>query len=183
VVAHFPYIRANGHCTADQTAAYFLTKTLKGYMVNYYSKGSKSCINMVFHKGCVPSKRAQPVMSIDQGEKALRVKWKLFKHLFTDEQAMAQAIPKDSMWYTGYPDTLDCTHQAGLTPINKFYQGAPQVITLDRECTGNPVTNCWCLLTNKVVQYEGRDHIQFNSMYIMTLKVAKDHHTNTLGPK
>jgi hypothetical protein len=29
----------------------------------------------------------------------------------------------------------------------------------------------------------GRNHVQFNSMYVTTLKVAKDHHTLILGPK
>jgi hypothetical protein len=48
---------------------------------------------------------------------------------------------------------------------------------------GNLVTNCWCVLTNKVAHYDGQDHIQFNSMYVTTLKVAKDCHTLTLGPK
>jgi hypothetical protein len=34
-----------------------------------------------------------------------------------------------------------------------------------------------------VVHYKGRDHIQFNSMYVTTLKVAKDCHTLTSVPK
>jgi hypothetical protein len=99
---------------------------------------SKNCINVVFHEGGIPSKRTHLVMSLDQGGKALKVEWKLSKHLFTDKQAMAQAIPKDSAWYNGCADTLDCKHQARVMPIGKFYQGAPQRIALDRECTGNP---------------------------------------------
>ncbi len=86
---------------ADQAAEYILTKTLKGYTVNHYSKGSKNCIDVVFHKGGIPSKRTHPVISIDQGGKALKVEWKLSKHLFTDKQATAQVIPKDSTWYNG----------------------------------------------------------------------------------
>jgi hypothetical protein len=66
---------------ANQAAAYFLTKILKGYTVNHYSTGSKNCIKVVFHEGGIPSERAQPVMSLDQGGKALKVKWKLSKHL------------------------------------------------------------------------------------------------------
>ncbi len=84
---------------ADRAAAYFSTKTLKGYTVNHYSKGSKNCIDVVFHEGGIPSERTHPVISLDQEGKALKVKWKLSKRLFTKEQAMAQAIPKDS---TGY---------------------------------------------------------------------------------
>ncbi len=123
------------------------------------------------------------MISLDQGGKALKVEWKLSKCLFADKRATVQAIPMDSAQYNGYADTPDCIHQAEVMAIDKFYQGASQRITLDQECTGNPVTNCWCVLTNKVVHYEGRDHIQFNSMYVTTLKVAKDHHTLTLGPK
>jgi hypothetical protein len=92
-------------------------------------------------------------------------------------------IPKDSAQYNGYGDTLNCIHQAVVTPVDKFYLGAPQVIALNRECMGNLVTNRWCVLTNKVVHYDGQDHIQFNSMYVTTLKVAKDCHTLSSGPK
>jgi hypothetical protein len=167
---------------ADWAAAYFLTKTLKGYTVNHYSKGSKNCIDVVFHKGGIPSKRAQPV-SLDQGGKALKVKWKLSEHLFIDKQVTVQAIPKDSAWCNGYVDTLDRIHQARVFPVDKYYRGAPQVIALNQECTGNPVTNHWCVLTNKVVHYKDRDHIHFTLMYVMILKVTKDCHTLILGPR
>ncbi len=84
---------------ANRATAYFSTKTLKGYTVNHYSKGSKNCIDAVFHEGGIPSERTHPVMSLNQGGKALKVEWKLSKHLFTDEQVTAQAIPKDSARY------------------------------------------------------------------------------------
>ena len=45
---------------ANWAAAYFLTKTLKGYMVYQYSEGSKNRIDVVFHKGGIPSKRTHP---------------------------------------------------------------------------------------------------------------------------
>ncbi len=57
------------------------------------------------------------------------------------------------------------------------------MIVLNRECMGTLVTKCLGVLTNEVIHFEGQDHIQFNSMYGTTLKVAKDHHTLTLGPK
>jgi hypothetical protein len=138
---------------------------------------------MVFPKGGIPSERAQPVMSLDQGGKALKVEWKLSERLFTDKQATAQAIPKDSMRCNGYADTLNRMHQARVFPVDNYYQGAPQVIALDRECTGNPVTNHWCVLTDEVEHYMGRDHIQFNSMYVTTLKVSEDCRTLTSGLK
>ena len=123
------------------------------------------------------------MISLDQRGKTFKVEWTLSKRLFTDEQAMAQVIPKDSARYNGYVDTLNRIHQARVFPMDKYYRGAPQVIALDRECMGNPVTNRWCVLTNEVVHYEGQDHIQFNSMYVMTLKVAKECHTLTSGSK
>jgi hypothetical protein len=36
---------------------------------------------------------------------------------------------------------------------------------------------------NKFVEFKGRKHRQFNSMYVTTLKVAKDCHTLPSGPK
>jgi hypothetical protein len=70
-------------------------------------------------------------MSLDQRGKALKVEWKLSEHLFMDKQAKAQMIPKDSARYHGYADTLNRIHQAGVTPVDKYYQGAPQVIALN----------------------------------------------------
>ncbi len=102
-------LRKNQHA-ANWAAAYFLTTTLKGYRVYHYSKRSKNRIDVVFHKGVVPAKSAQPVMSLVQEGKAFRVEWKLSEHLFTDKQATAQAIPKDSVQYTEYADTLNCIH-------------------------------------------------------------------------
>ncbi len=52
-------------CAANRAAAYFSTKTLKGYMVNHYSKGSKNCIDVVFREGGIPSKRTHPMMSLN----------------------------------------------------------------------------------------------------------------------
>jgi len=57
------------------------------------------------------------------------------------------------------------------------------VIHLDQECTGNPKTCRWSILTKNMVYWEGCNHVQFNIMYITTLKVAKDRHTVVLGPK
>ncbi len=48
---------------------------------------------------------------------------------------------------------------------------------------GNPKTCCWSILTNNVVYWEDHNHVQFNSMNVMTLMVVKDRHTLVLGPK
>jgi hypothetical protein len=151
--------------------------------MNPYSTGSKNCIDVVFHNGGVPSKSKEPVISLDHGGKALRVEWKLPKKLFTDLQATAQGIPKDSVRFNGYGHTQDCMHQAGVHPIKKYYRLVPQVLPLEQECTGNPVTVHWGVPTNEFVEFEGRKHRQFNSMYVTILKVAKDCRTLTSGPK
>jgi len=39
------------------------------------------------------------------------------------------------------------------------------------------------VLTNEKVFYKGKDHMQFNSMYVCTLKVAGDRHGITAQPK
>jgi hypothetical protein len=50
---------------ADWAASYFLMTTQKGYTVNPYSKGSKNCIGVVFHKGNVHPKSAEPMMALE----------------------------------------------------------------------------------------------------------------------
>ena len=52
-------------------ASYFLTMTLKGYTVNPYTKGLKNRIDVVFHKGGMPSNSGKPVMMLDLRGKAL----------------------------------------------------------------------------------------------------------------
>jgi hypothetical protein len=157
---------------ADRAASYFSTMTLKGYTVNPYSKGSKIMIDVIFHEGGVPPKSRKPVMMLDLGGKALQVEWKASERLYLDKQATSQGIPVDSVRYTGYPDTMDRMHQAGVTTINGYHRGAPQVIHLDQECRGNPKTCRRSVLTSNEVFWESQNHMQFNSMYVMTLKVA-----------
>ena len=131
----------------------------------------------------VPSKAEEPMVTLEYGGKTLHVKWKLPEKLFTDLQATAQGIPKDSAQFNGYMHTQDHMQQAGVHRVKKFYRSILQVLTLDKECTGIPVTKHWGGLTNKFVDCKGRMHRQFNSMYVVTFKMAKDHRTLTSGPK
>jgi hypothetical protein len=73
--------------------------------------------------------------------------------------------------------------KAGVHLVERFYRSVPQVLTLNQECTGNPVTKRWDMPTDEFFQYEGGMHRQFNSMYVVTLKMAKDCKTLTSGPK
>jgi hypothetical protein len=56
------------------------------------------------------------VISLDHGGKALRIEWKHSQKLFTDLQAIAQGIPKNSARSNGYGHTQDRMHQPGCTP-------------------------------------------------------------------
>jgi hypothetical protein len=168
---------------ATRAAAYFSTTALKGYTVNPYSRGSKNRIDVVFHNSSVPSKSGEPVISLDHRGKALRVEWKIPEKLFMDLQATAQGMLKDSARFNGYGHTQDHMHQAGVHSVEKCYQPVPQVLPLNQECTGNPVTVCLDMPTNVFVEFKGRKHRQFNSMYVTTLKVAKDCHTLNSSPK
>ena len=123
---------------AKKVAEYFSTTTLKGFMVNSYCRGSKNRFDVVFQDSGVPSKAEEPVITLDHGGKALRVEWKLPEKLFTDLQATAQGINKDSAQFNGYGHTQDRMQQAGVHPVERFYRSVPQVLTLDQECTGNP---------------------------------------------
>ena len=138
---------------------------------------------MVFHDSGVPSKAEEPVITLDHGGKAPCVEWKLPEKLFTDLQATAQGINEDSARFNGYGHTQDRMQRAGVHPVERFYRSVPQVLTLDQECTGNPIIKRWDMPTDAFVQCEGGMHRQFNSMYVVTLKVAKDRKTLTSGPK
>ncbi len=139
---------------ANRAAAYFSTMTLKGYTVNPYSKGSKIMIDVMFHKGGVPPESRKPVMLLDLRGEALRVEWKVAKSLYSDEQITCQGIQVDSARYHGYADTMDCMYRSGVTAINGYHQGAPQVISFDQECTGTPKTCCWSILSDNKVFWE-----------------------------
>ena len=105
-----------------QAAVYFLIAALKVFTVNPYSRGSNNRINVVFHGGSVPFKSKEPVISLNQGGKALRVEWKLPKKLCTDLQATAQGILKDCAPFNGYGHTQDRMQQAGVHPVKKCYR-------------------------------------------------------------
>jgi hypothetical protein len=102
---------------------------------------------------------------------------------FTDEQAEVQAIDPSSARYNAYADTMDKLYRTGNQPVDGFFRGAPQVVKLDVECTGVPKTERFNVLTERTVHFQGRDHIQFDSMYVCTLKVAESRHSRVRAIK
>ncbi len=131
----------------------------------------------------VSSKDAQPQVSLLLGGKALSVQWKTSEKLFSELQASGQGIPRDSSRFMGYSDTMQEMKKAGVVATDGFFRGPPQIIQLGVECTGNPKVKKRPVLTNEKVFYKGKDHVQFNSMYVCTLKVAGDRHGITAQPK
>jgi hypothetical protein len=76
----------------------------------------------------------------------------------------------------GYSNTMQLMRNNGVTTVEGYHKGAPQIIHLDVECTGNPKVMCWKVPTKVRVYYDKKEHIQFNTMYVCTLKVAEDRH-------
>ena len=64
----------------------------------------------------------------------------------------------------------------GVVATDSYYRGPPQIIKLDVECTREPKVKIRPFPTKETVHYKGKEHIQFNSMYVCTLKVAGERH-------
>ena len=60
--------------------------------------------------------------------------------LFSELQASAQGIARDSSRFMGYSDsdTMQELKNAGVVATDGYYRGPPQTIKLDVECTGKP---------------------------------------------
>ena len=76
----------------------------------------------------------------------------------------------------GYSDTMQELKKVGVVATEGYYRGPPQIIKLDVECTGEPKVKISPVLTKETVFYKGKQHMQFNSMYVCTLKVAGERH-------
>ncbi len=86
----------------------------------------------------MPSKDAQPQVSLLPGEKTLSIQWKTLERLFSELQASMQGISRDSSRFTGYFNTMQDMKKAEVVPTDGYYRGPPQIIKLDVECMGNP---------------------------------------------
>ena len=154
---------------ASSSASHFSTNTLHRHTVNPYVKGNKKRINVILHKGGVPSKDAQPQVVLLPGGRTLSLQWKSPEKLFSGLQAATQGFSKDSSRYVGYSDTIQLMANAGVTAFYGFHWGAPQLIQLDVECTGNPkVTNFH--VPKEFVRHNSKDYQQFNLKYVCRYK-------------
>ena len=76
----------------------------------------------------------------------------------------------------GYSATMQEIKKVGVVATDSYYRGPPQIIKLNVECTGEPKMKISRVLTKETVLYKGKQHVQFNSMYVCTLKVASKRH-------
>jgi hypothetical protein len=106
----------------------------------------------------------------------LSIQWKAPKKLYTELQATAQKIRRDTSHFMGYSDTMQLMRNNGVIAVEGYHRRAPQFIHLDVKCTGNPKVMRWKVPTKVRVYYDKKEHIQFNTMYVCMLKVAKDRH-------
>ncbi len=70
----------------------------------------------------------------------------------------------------------------GIRAINGYHRGLPQIIQLDVKCTVNPKIKHSNVPKKQKVTFNGKMHMQFNSMYVCQLKVANDCHGLTVQP-
>jgi hypothetical protein len=89
---------------ASSSAPRYSIKKKGGYAVIPYVQGTKYKINIVLHMGVVD---AQPqVRTLLIRGRTLSVQWKSSEKLFSELQAAAQRIPRESSHYAGYSDTI-----------------------------------------------------------------------------
>jgi hypothetical protein len=130
----------------------------------------------------VPPKDAQPQVTILHRGRTLSVLWKTPEKLFLEMQASVQGIKPNSSHFVGYSDTMQLMASAGIRAIDGYHRGLPQIIQLDVKCTGNPKIKHFNVPTKQKVTFNGKMHMQFNSMYVCWLKVANNRHGLTAQP-
>ena len=144
----------------EEKAAHLRRALLDRYIINSYAHLSKNKIDVMLHKGGMPSKDAQPQVSLLLGGKTLSVHWKTLEKLFSKLRASVQGIAGDSSGFVGYSNAMQEMMKAGVVITNGYYSGPPQIIKLDMECTGNPKVKIRPVLTKETVLYKGKQHCQ-----------------------
>ena len=161
----------------------FSVDVLCGYTINPYTQGLKNKLDIVLHKGSMSPKDAQPQVTLLPGGRMVSVQWKSDERLFSHLLASVQKIKPDTSRYIAYSDTMQLMVNAGVRAVDRYHRGTPQLIQLNVECTGNPKVKMFHLPTKQKVTFGGIAHMQFNCMYVCTLRVANDRHGLTAQPK
>ena len=161
----------------------FSVDAARCFTVNPYVVGGKNKIDIVLHEGGSPTKDAQPQVTLLPGGRTLSVQWKIREELFSELQASTQGIESNSSRSIAYSDTMQLMVSAGIRAVEGYYRGTPQLIQLPVECTGSPKVRILDVPTKKKVWWAGKAHMQFNCMYVCTVRVATDRHGLTAQPK
>jgi hypothetical protein len=158
--------RKKPHTTA--TALRCSVDMTRGLTINPYAKGSKNKINIILHKGGVPPDDAQPHVTLLPGGMMLSIQWKAPKKLSTKLQATAQKIMRDSSHFMGYSNTMQLMRKNGVTAMEGYHRGAPQIIHLDVKCRSNPKVMHWKVPTKVRVYYDKKS--TYNSIRCMSAR-------------
>ena len=161
----------------------FSVDAARCFTVNPYVDGGKNKIDIILHEGGSPTKDAQPQVTLLPGGRTLSVQWKIREELFSELQATVQGIASNSSRSIAYSNTMQLMVSAGVRAVEGYYRGTPQLIHLGVECTGNPKVRIRDVPTKKKVWFAGKPHMQFNCMYVCTVRVATDRHGLTAQPK
>jgi hypothetical protein len=153
---------------ATATALHYSVDMTRGFAVNPYAKGLKNKINIVLHKGGVSPNDAQPHVTLLPGGMMLSIQWKAPKKLYTELQATAQKIRRDAPHFMGYSDTMQLMRNNGVTAMEGYHRGAPQIIHLDIECTGDLKVMCWKVPTKVRMYYKKKS--TYNSIQCISAR-------------
>jgi hypothetical protein len=88
------------------------------------------------------------------GGMTLSIQWKAPEKLYTELQATAQKIRRDSSHFMGYFNTMQLMRNNGVIPMEGYHRGAPQIIHFDVKCTGDPKVKRWKVPTKIRVYYD-----------------------------
>jgi len=123
-------------------------------------------------RGGYPGKHSQPTALLIQDGNSVSIEWKAPQKLFTNLQAAAQGIDKASTHFAAYTNNMQVMNRDGVHATDGFYRGIPQIIPLPVRCVGNPRMKRMAVPTGeKYTDSKGAKHKQFNSMYVVELRV------------
>jgi hypothetical protein len=146
--------------------------TTKPYTVNDYPADDHDVIDLVLHEGGCPTANAQPNVNLQSDGMSVAVAWKIPCALLSDEQAKALQIPRGSTRYQAYNNTMQAMSRDGVRSIDgSYYIGEPQIIPLGVKCVGVPVVRRHTYPVGYWKTSDGKRHKQFNSMYVIQLRV------------
>ncbi len=107
----------------------------------------------------MPPNDAQPHVTLLPGGMTLSIQCQAPKKLYTKLQATNQKIRRDSSHFMGYSNTMLLMRNNGVTAVEGYHRGAPQIIHLDVECKGDPKVMRWKVPTKVRVYYDKKEHI------------------------